>query len=152
MPLTRVAARLTASDPLDARQLLLPYLVGLLGLCTALQLAIALAGSEIGLVAYVLSAAVAAYYLAYSLRFRDKLRRVRFAPLVAHAITYAVVCGSFLFHAAILAIANADALRGGSGLPIDGGWFGPTLAMGGFWAAGLVVHAIASVVQRGFED
>lgn len=140
------------SAPLDARQLLLPYVLVLVGLCIMLQIAIAAKGSEIGLLASVLTGLIAVYYAAYLFVVRARLRRVRFAPLVAHAATYAVVCGSFQFHAAILGLANSDALRGDNHLPIDSGWFGPTFAMAGFWAIGLAMHVVASVAQRGYES
>lgn len=145
-------ADLGPSATLDVRRLLLPYVLGLIGLCAGLHLAIAATGNEIGFFATVLTGVIAAYYVVYLVRTRSILRRVRFAPLVAHAVTYVVVCGSFQLHAAILVFSNSANLRGDGDLPVDAGWFGPTYAMAGFWAIGLVIHAVASVAQRGYED
>jgi hypothetical protein len=138
-------------DPLDASKVLLPYLLGLIALCIGLQVAVVLAGNEIGVIAWVLVILVAIYYGTFLLIRRSILRRVRFGPLVAHAVTYVVVCGSFQLHAAVLTIAGSSAIQGDDYFPIDPGWFGPTLAMAGVWAIGFTIHAVASVAQRGYE-
>lgn len=137
---------------LDSQRLLLPYLVGLITLCAAMQVLITITGNRIGTTATLTLAIVAIYYWGYVFRYRDKLRRIRFAQLVAHAVTYVVVNGSFQLHAAVLAMINNDNLRGDDHFPIDSGWFGPTLAMAGFWAIGFTIHALAAIGQRGFES
>ena len=141
----------TRSPTINARLLLLPYVLGLAAACALLQLFIVINGNRIGLGAQLLTGVVAIYYATYLILRRHELGKVRFARLVAHAATYAIVNGSFQLHAAILAIAGSDVLRGDDYLPIDEGWFGPTLAMAGFWAVGLTIHSIASIAQRGFE-
>lgn len=137
---------------MNARKLLLPLALGVAGLCLAVQLVITARGDEIDLVAYLLLGVVALYYLGFLILRHDELDQVRFARLVAHAVAYVVVNGSFQIHAAILAMANSDALRADDHLPIDGGWFGITFAMAGFWAIGFTIHAIASISHRGFEN
>ncbi|MEZ5380937.1 MAG: hypothetical protein R2754_03975 [Microthrixaceae bacterium] len=137
---------------LNARSLLLPYVLGLTLLCALLQLVIVIDGNRIGMMSTLLSAGVALYYAAFIYTRRKPLGQVRFARLVAHATTYAVVNTSFQLHAAILGMAGSEVLRGHDYLPVDSGWFGPTFAMAGFWGIGLTIHAIASIAQRGFED
>ena len=137
---------------LNARSLLLPYVLGLTLLCALLQLYIVIDGNRIGVVAQLLTAGVALYYAAFMFTRRRRLGQVRFARLVAHATTYAVVNTSFQPHAAILGFVGSEALRDQGYLPVDSGWFGPTFAMAGFWGVGLTIHAIASIAQRGFED
>jgi uncharacterized membrane protein len=139
-------------DSLNARSLLLPWALGVTALCLTTQLVIAARGSEVDAVAWLLTVLVAFFYAGFLILRRDQLRRVRFASLVAHAVTYVVVIGSFQLHAALLAFSNSDGLRGDDHLPLEGGWFGVTFAMAGFWAVGFTVHAIASIAQRGFED
>lgn len=137
---------------LNARRLLLPYTLGLVALVSVSHAILAVEGSEIGLLAGVLTAAMGLYYAAYLLWTHKSLRQIRFAPLVAHAVTYVVVVGGFQLHAVFLALANSDQLRGGDDFPLDPGWFGPTLAMAGFWGIGLLAHAVSSVALRGFEN
>ena len=137
---------------LNARSLLLPYVLGLTLLCALLQLYIVIDGNRIGVVAQLLTAGVALYYAAFMFTRRRRLGQVRFARLVAHATTYAVVNTSFQLHAAILGFVGSEALRDQGYLPVDSGWFGPTFAMAGFWGVGLTIHAIASIAQRDFED
>lgn len=117
-----------------------------------MQITIAATGNEIDLTAGPLTGVVAIYYAAFLVLRRGPLKRVRFAPLVAHAVTFVVVNGSFQLHAAIIVLANSDALRSNEHVPIDGGWFGPTFAMAGFWGIGFTAHAIASISQRGYES
>ena len=141
------------SQRLNASRLLLPFSLGLIGACLAVHLVILARGNKIDLVASLLVGAIAVFYAWYSYVGPGRqLRQVRFGALVAHAITYVVVTGSFQLHAAILAFNNSDALRGDENLPLDSGWLGPTFAMAGFWAIGFVMHAIASVAQRGYEN
>lgn len=147
---TRLARQ--PSPAMNARRLLLPLALGLTGLCLTMQLFVAARGSEINLITVLLFGVVALFYAGFLILRRDDLRRVRFASLAAHAVTYVVVNGSFQFHAAILAMTNSDTLRGDEHLPIDGGWLGVTFAMAGFWAIGFAIHAIASISQRGFEN
>ena len=137
---------------LNAQSLLLPYALGLVGLCVAVQIALAVAGSEIDLFAQALLAIVALYFAGFLVLRHERLRQVRFGPLVAHALTYVIVNGSYQLHAAFLAFANGADLRGDADLPVDGGWLGPTLAMAGFWAVGFTIHALASIGQRGYDQ
>lgn len=141
-----------AAHELNARRLLLPYLGGLVVMCVLLQIVIAATGNEIDLTAGLLTGLVAVYYAAFLVMRRQALKHIRFAPLVAHAVTFVVLNGSFQLHAAILAFVNSNELRGDEHLPIDAGWFGPTLAMAGFWAIGFTIHAVASISQRGYES
>ena len=136
----------------NARKLLLPYVLGLLALSTLVHLAIALGGNEIDLSAQLLTGSMAVFFVGFLIIRWEALGQVRFGRLVAHAATYAIVNGGFQLHAAVLVIAGTDLLRSGDHLPHDHGWFGPTFAMAGFWALGLIIHAIASIARRGFED
>jgi len=149
---TSSAAIGDAETSLNSRRLLLPYVLGLVVLSAITHVILALDGGEIGLLAGILTAVMALYYAAYLFRTRRSLRQIRFAPLVAHAVTYVVVVGGFQLHAAFLAFANSDQLRGSNDFPLDPGWFGPTLAMAGFWGIGLLAHAISSISLRGFEN
>lgn len=142
----------SAPTELNARSLLLPYVLGLTALCALVQVVIVFDGNRIGVSAQLLTVAMALYYAAFMYTRRQRLGQVRFARLVAHATTYAVVNTGFQLHAAILGFVGSDALRGRDYLPVDSGWFGPTFAMAGFWGIGLTIHAIASIAQRGFED
>ena len=81
-----------------------------------MQVLITITGNRIGTTATLTLAIVAVYYWGYVFRYRDKLRRIRFAQLVAHAVTYVVVNGSFQLHAAVLAMINNDGGKAALGL------------------------------------
>ncbi len=139
------------TSDLNARSLLLGYVVGLAFLSALVQLYIVFDGNSISGVSQGLTAGIALYYAAFMFTRRHRLGQVRFGRLVAHATTYAVVNASFQIHAFILGVAGSEVLRGQDYLPIDSGWFGATFAMAGFWGIGLTIHALASIAQRGFE-
>lgn len=141
----------TAHGELNARSVLLPYFLGLIGLCTILQLVLLGIGSEIGLFALIATIGIAVYYASFLYLKRQSLSQVRFAQFVAHAITFGVVAGSFQLHAAIVTLAGSGVILGTDEFAMEPGWFGVTLAMAGFWAVGLTAHAVAAIAQRGFE-
>ncbi len=151
-PVTSNEQPRSVAHELNARTLLLPYLLGLVGLCALVQLYIVLDGNHISLGSELLTGGVALYFAGFLWMRREPLGQIRFARLVAHAATYATVITSYQLHAAILAMTGSSALQGQGYLPIDDGWFGATLAMAGFWGLGLTMHAIASIAQRGFES
>ena len=144
---TEVAVR-----ELNAKNLLLPYAIGLVVMCAVVHVVIVATGNKISVTAQLLTGGVALYYAAFLIVKHKDLRRIRFGPLVAHGFTYVVVNGSFQLHAVILAFANSSVLRGNQDLPVDPGWMGPTYAMAGFWAIGFTIHAFASIGQRGCEQ
>ena len=138
---------------LNARQLLVPYTIGLLILLASLHTVIAIeGGGPSSVVAVSGLVLVAVYYAAFYLLKSSILNKIRFGQLVVHAITYVFVIGSYQLHAALITLSGSSALLGNADFAVASNWFGPTFAMAGFWAIGFAVHAVASVAQRGFED
>jgi hypothetical protein len=141
-----------ANPELNARSLLLGYVIGLTFLCMLVQVFIVIDGNRISGVSQGMTAGVALYYAAFMFSRRHQLGQVRFGRLVAHATTYAVVNASFQIHAFILGVTGSEVLRGQEYLPVDSGLVRADVRDGRFWGIGLTIHAIASIAQRGFED
>lgn len=143
---------LDSDQRLDVRALILPFALTMVALVAALHLVIAVNGNQIGLVETILLAAVAGYYAYFLFTRGTRLRQVRFGMLVAHATAYAVVNVSYLLHAFVLIVANNPSIRGDSNFLLDQGWFGVTFGMATGWGIGLLIHAFASIAQRGWEE
>ncbi len=124
-------------------QILLPYTLGLIGLCLVVHIIIAARGDVIDLVDGIIFLPVAMYYAAFLYFKGPELRQIRFGDFVGHAVTFGVVNGSWALHA-------MATLSTGSSSTLDSSWFGPTLAMTGFWSIGLTIHALAAIAQRGY--
>jgi hypothetical protein len=138
---------------LDARRLLFPYSLSLIALCVALQLYIVFDDNRIGPGAIISTAVIGIYCSAFAFVRRRELGQIRFGHVVAHAVTYAALSGSFQLHAAFLGMTGSDALSTvDNDLPVAAGWFGMTYSLAGYWAIVLVLHVIASVAKRGFES
>ncbi|WP_461170729.1 hypothetical protein [Arthrobacter sp. Z1-15] len=138
----------------NARSVLLPYLLGLAAAMLLIQAAIALTGGEVGLLAGTLTAAAAAGVAAWMVLSRRKLLRIRFGFAVAHAIAFAAVTTSFNAHAVLRAVSLGSS--GGEGAVaqelLATPWFGATLLMSAAWGLGLLIHLTGSVLGRGWED
>ncbi len=119
---------------------------------TALQLFIFSNGSPIDGSANLGLVVIALYYVWYHYTSRNLLAKVRFGRLVAHLIGFLIVNVSYHLHAFILMINNNPAIRGDSHFPINPGWFGVLFGMTTFWGIGLLIHMIASIANRGFEE
>lgn len=141
-PSSRPASRPAPGSADAALHSLLPYLGGLALACLALQGVIAATGGRIALLAGGCTAVVALGAVAYLAVFGRGLGRLRFGLLLAHALLYVCVNGSFALHAL---------LRGALGEGLDPSWAGATLAMPGIWAIGFLVHAAGALAGRGFE-
>lgn len=145
---------LPQSPSVNARSLLLPYALSLIGAMLGVQIVIAVTGSEITLLSGVLTALVAFGIVLWLWRSRAALRHVRFGAAIAHTIAFVTVTTSFNLHALIvllsLGVGGPDdafgILMGGSS------WFGATLVMSSAWGLGLLVHLIGSVLGRGWDD
>lgn len=142
------------SPTVNARSLLLPYLLALAAAMVLIQGTIALGGGEVGVPAGLLTAAVAAGTIAWMGLNRRKLSRVRFGFAVAHAIAFLTVTTSFNAHAVLRTISWGSA--GGEGTAaqelLATPWFGATLLMSAAWGIGLLLHIAGSVLGRGWED
>ena len=135
-----------------AKRSLLQHVIVLLVSCTLLQVVIAVRGNHIDLVSQLLLACVALYYTWYHITAKDLLSKVRFGRLVAHLCGFLIVNLSYHAHAFILYVSNNPAIRGTADFSIDSGWFGILFGMTTFWGIGLLIHMIASIANRGFEE
>lgn len=137
---------------LECRKSLLKYAGILVSACVALQIVIAVRGSQIDLVAGLLTGLIALYYAYYQYASLGTLRYFRFGRLISHLVAFIAVNLSFHFHALVLFITDSTAIDGGSNFPIDEQWFGVLFGMATFWGIGALIHTIASIASRGFED
>ena len=139
--------------PADARAILLPYIAALTGAMLLVQLAVVLTDGS-GIVAGLLTAAVAVGILLWLRSTRARLARVRFGTAVAHAAAFTVVTASFALHAVVRTIAiTAHAGPEAAALAFVGTWwFGATLVMCAAWGIGLLLHLLGAVLDRGWEE
>ncbi|MDN6747651.1 MAG: hypothetical protein L0L93_11750, partial [Brevibacterium sp.] len=143
-----------AAQTANARSLLLPYALTLIGAMLIIQFVIALTGGEVTILAGILTAIVAIGIAAWVVVNRRRLLHVRFGLVIAHVIAYVAVTTSFNLHAVIRAmIAGGDAeVQSVAHTLLGSSWFGATLVMSAFWGLGLLLHLIGSVLGRGWED
>ena len=130
---------------LKINRILLPYLGILGGMCLLVQVLTAARGSQIDLIAGLLLVAVAVYYSYFLFSTRSALRRVRFGQLVAHVAGFLIVNLSYHLHAGLLLLSGKRHL-------LDENWAGLLIGMFVFWGIGLLVHLVASVAMRGYEN
>lgn len=135
-----------------AKESLLQHTLVMVVSCIVLQIIITIRGNRIDIVSNLLLAIVALYYIWYHATAKELISRVRFGRLVAHLIGFLAVNLSYHFHAFILLISNNPAIRGTNDFAIDSGWFGVLFGMTTFWGIGLLIHMIASIANRGFEE
>lgn len=139
----------------NARSLLLPYLLVLAAAMALIQTLIAVTGGDIGLSAGVLTAVVAAGIAGWIWRNYRRLTRIRFGLAIAHAVAFAVVTTSFNLHAVIRAVTLGSGSGGEAAAASDllaTPWFGATLVMSAAWGVGLLVHLAGVILGRGWED
>ena len=131
-------------------QIILPYAGIMATLCLFAQVVTAFRGSQIDLVAGLALVPAYLYYLYFYFTTRHTLSKVRFGSLVAHFIAFLIVNLSYHIHATILALGAINAAKGGTVLPQ--GWFGVLFGMFVFWGCWLLVHTIASISHKGYEE
>ena len=141
--------------PVNARSVLLPYLLVLVLAMTAIQAVIAFTGGEITLLAGFLTAMVAAGIAVWVWRNYRKLTKIRFGLAIAHALAFVTVTASFNLHAVIrtLSLGSSGGADGAAAHELLATpWFGATLVMSAAWGAGLLIHLAGVVLGRGWED
>ncbi len=143
---------LDTDDRLNVRKLILPFAVTMLALVAAVHVVIVVDDNQVGLMETLLLAAVASYYAYFFITRGTRLRQIRFGTLVAHATAYTIVNVFYLLHAFVLIVANSPSIRGDSNFLMDQGWFGVTFGMATGWGIGLLIHALASIASRGWEE
>jgi hypothetical protein len=92
------------------------------------------------------------YYVYYNLTSKKLLSRVRYGLLVAHVTSFLIVNIPFHLYAFILFMSNNAAIRGNENFAMSPDWYGVLFGMTTFWGIGLLVHTVASVANRGFEE
>ncbi|MBP6880293.1 hypothetical protein KBC31_01540 [Candidatus Saccharibacteria bacterium] len=139
---------------LNAAKLLLPYLFIMLGTNILLHIFIAVRGNNIDIESQLFLAIIAIYYIYFNqIKANKPLSKIRFGKLVGHFIGYLIVNLGYFIHAYVLLISDSDAIKfGGGRIALNPGWFGVLFGMATFWGIGLLIHTIASVASRGYED
>lgn len=141
--------------PVNARSILLPYALSLVGAMLLIQIVIAATGSAVTVLAGALTALVAIGIAVWLRRNRHRLAHVRFGTVIAHTIAYVIITTSFNLHAVVLIMtmglqgASLDAF---AYLAFSTSWFGATVVMSALWGLGLLTHLIGAVLGRGWED
>ena len=136
----------------SAKKSLLQHAAIMFGAATVLQLFIYSRGSAIDGSANIGLLALAFYYLWYHYSSHSLLTKVRFGRLVAHLIGFLIITLSYHVHAFLLIVTNNPAIRGDGVFTINPGWFGVLFGMTTFWGIGLLIHLVASIAHRGFEE
>lgn len=143
-------------EELNAKKILLPFILKMVCLSLLLQIIIVIRDNKIDIVSMLFLVLISIYCWYFSF-FKEKLnlRKVRFGALISHLISYITINLGFLTHMLFLAAINSSSLMAeqGSPLAINGNWFGYALCMPVFWGlTGLLPHLIASIARRGFEE
>ncbi len=81
---------------------------------------------------------------------KNALNRTRFGALVAHALTFLLVNLGYHMLAGFYVARNFAANDGE--VVLSNGWFGVLFAMFCVWGLGLLIHMIASIGSRGYEQ
>lgn len=138
--------------PVNARSVLLPYLVVLVLAMAAIQAVIAFTGGDITPLAGILTALVAAGIAVWSWRNYRTLSKIRFGAAVAHSLAFVTVTASFNLHAVIRTLSLGATDGAAAQELLSTPWFGATLVMSAAWGAGLLIHLAGVVLGRGWED
>ncbi|MDO5076666.1 hypothetical protein [Corynebacterium sp.] len=144
----------TIPETVNARKVLVPYVLGVLGSLLVIHLVIAFGGGRIGPLVQVLMVVLALGMAAWFIWQRRALARIRFGTVVAHAFSYVAVVSSFQIHALVQGVragANGTAMDMAN-LLLGTPWFGFTLQIGALWGIGLMIHIIGTILGRGWED
>lgn len=145
----------TIPETVNARTLLLPYAAAVTAAMAGVQIAIAMSGGQIGVLAAVLTGLVAIGIAGWVWRSSARLRQVRFGVAVAHAIAYVAVTTSFNLHAIVRTLtlgSGPDGFDAAARNLLASPWFGATLVMSAAWGVGLLIHLTGAVLGRGWED
>ncbi len=132
-------------------QIILPYAGIMAILCLFAQIVTAARGSEIDFMAGLALVPAYLYYLYFHITSKEKLSKVRFGRLVAHFVAFLIVNLSYHIHAAILSLQNINETQGPV-VNLPEGWFGVLFGMFVIWGVGLLIHMIASIAQKGYEE
>lgn len=133
-------------SPDQALRVLPRYALTIVLLALLTHVLVALMPEHALLVLALGTGAIAIALAVTALAFGAAFARLRFGAAILHALTYATVIGGNLLHLLIsLAAGPADPAA------VLGTWFGPTIAMGGLWGLGLLLHLVGSALSRGIE-
>lgn len=147
--------RSPGSPTVNARSLLLPYIVGLVFAMLIVQFVIFMRDGQIGGLAGALTGLVAVGIAAWLWRNHRRLTQVRFGTAIVHAVAFTTVTTSYNLHAVIRTVALGSGPEGfqaaAQGL-LATPWFGATLMMSALWGVGLSVHLLGVILGRGWED
>ncbi|PID31167.1 hypothetical protein CSA80_04065 [Candidatus Saccharibacteria bacterium] len=131
-------------------KVLLKYIGTLAVLCLFAQMVVSLRDNEVDAVAMFALVPAALYYAYFNIAYRKPLSKVRFGSLVAHCAGFLLVNFSYHAHAFFLLIDSGQPNK--PILELSTSWFGVLFAMPFFWGFGLLVHMLASVSRKGFEN
>lgn len=132
-------------------QILLPYAGILTLLCVFAQIIVVLHGNEIDFISGLALVPAFLYYLYFYITSKQKLSKIRFGRLVAHVVAFLIVNLSYHIHAAILSLGNTSNTQGPV-VHLSEGWFGVLFGMTTIWGLGLLIHTVASIAQKGYEE
>jgi len=139
------------NQPRSVVQILLPYAGIMAVLAVFANLVVAFRGSTIDAVSGSALLPAFVYYVYFQITARAELSRIRFGLLVAHLVAFLIVNLSYHIHAATLAVLSFDSNSEPS-VSLSPGWFGVLFGMFCIWGLGLLIHTVASIASRGFEE
>lgn len=85
-------------------------------------------------------------YAAFIYTNKSEIRKVAYASLISHLVTYLLVNMSFWAHAFFTASFEDEIVS------FESGWYGVLIAMPLFWGFGLMMHTLGALYGKGFED
>ena len=139
------------TTPKPVNKILLPYAAIMVVLSIFAQVVVVMRGNQIDAIAGLGLVPAFVYYLYFQITSRASLSRIRFGLLVSHVTAFLIVNLSYHIPAAILTVQNINDTQGPD-VALSAGWFGVLFAMFGMWGIGLLIHLIASIAMRGYEE
>ncbi|GAA3666514.1 hypothetical protein GCM10023081_01760 [Arthrobacter ginkgonis] len=142
------------ADLVNARSLILPFVLVLTAAMLVVQIVIIVEGGVPGLYSGILTGIVALGIAVWVRHWYRTLLRVRFGIAIVHASAFAAVTTSFNLHGLVqvLITSGGQGFEAAAGLLLSTPWFGVTLGMSALWGLGLMVHLLGAILGRGWED
>ncbi len=140
-------------EELNAKKILLPYYITLLVLVTLMQtINITRNGNFNSLVSGLMLFAIFIFYMFYGIKQKSKLKKIRFGYLIFHFMTYTLVNISYTVAAFILYWNSIFTITGDGYISMPKEASGALYFMPIYWGIGLIIHTLASIFNRGFEE
>jgi hypothetical protein len=141
-----------SKQEINSKKILLPYTLIMLTMTTIMQVINIIRGNIYDLSSGSMLFIIFLYYLYSNYRNHSSLKKVRFGLLISHYIAYFLVNLSFVIASFAIYWNSIFTIIGDGYIQLPKEASGVLCFMPIFWGVGLLVHTIASVANRGYEE